>query len=149
MCVNSCSVMSDSATPWTMACQAPLSMGFFPSQNTRVGCHFLLQGVFLTQRWNPHLFSLQHCRQILYHGAMGKAPVIGECWLKKKKAQFKSWELGFPGDSLERICPPTQKAQVCSLIQEDPPCHGAAKPTLHKCCYALEPGTATADDFAL
>ena len=24
----SCSVMSDSATPWTVACQAPLSMGF-------------------------------------------------------------------------------------------------------------------------
>ena len=23
-----CSVMSDSATPWTVACQAPLSMGF-------------------------------------------------------------------------------------------------------------------------
>ena len=27
MCV--CLVMSDSATSWTMACQAPLSMGFF------------------------------------------------------------------------------------------------------------------------
>ena len=25
---ESCSVMSDSATPWTVACQAPLSMGF-------------------------------------------------------------------------------------------------------------------------
>ena len=23
-----CSVVSDSATPWTVACQAPLSMGF-------------------------------------------------------------------------------------------------------------------------
>ena len=31
MCVCVCesfSVMSDSATPWTVACQAPLSMGF-------------------------------------------------------------------------------------------------------------------------
>ena len=28
MCVLSCSVMSDSATPWTEAHQAPLSMGF-------------------------------------------------------------------------------------------------------------------------
>ena len=33
MCVNHCvwvslSVMSDSVTPWTLACQAPLSMGF-------------------------------------------------------------------------------------------------------------------------
>ena len=33
-------------------------------QNTGVGCHSLLQGVFPTQGWNP---SLLHCRQILYH----------------------------------------------------------------------------------
>jgi len=31
------------ATPWTVAVQAPLSMEF-PSKNTRMGCHFLLQG---------------------------------------------------------------------------------------------------------
>ena len=29
MCVLSCSVMSDSVTPWTVACQVPLSMEFF------------------------------------------------------------------------------------------------------------------------
>ena len=35
------SVMSDSLqTPWTVACQAPLSMG----ENTGVGCHALLPG---------------------------------------------------------------------------------------------------------
>ena len=28
------------ATPWTAACQAPLSMGFL-GKNTRVHCHFL------------------------------------------------------------------------------------------------------------
>ena len=26
---------------------------------TRVGCHFLLQGIFLTQRLNPHLLHWQ------------------------------------------------------------------------------------------
>ena len=31
------------ATLWTVAHQAPLSMGF-PGKNTRMGCHFLLQG---------------------------------------------------------------------------------------------------------
>ena len=37
-------VVSDSsATPWTVACQASLSMDF-PSKNTGVGSHFLLQG---------------------------------------------------------------------------------------------------------
>ena len=30
------------ANPWTVACQAPLSMGF-SRKNTGVGCHFLLQ----------------------------------------------------------------------------------------------------------
>ena len=37
-------VVSDSsATPWTVACQASLSMDF-TSKNTGVGSHFLLQG---------------------------------------------------------------------------------------------------------
>ena len=38
---------------WTVAHQAPLSMGC-PRQ---VGCHFLLQGIFLTQGSSPHLVS--------------------------------------------------------------------------------------------
>ena len=37
-------------TPWTVTCQAPLSMGF---------CHFLLQGIFLTQESNPGFSTLQ------------------------------------------------------------------------------------------
>ena len=45
---SSHSVMSDSATPWTVAYQAPLSMGF-SSKSTGVGCHFLLQGIFPTR----------------------------------------------------------------------------------------------------
>ena len=32
------------ATPWSVACQAPLFMGS-PGKNTGVGCHFLLQCV--------------------------------------------------------------------------------------------------------
>ena len=45
-CVHAQSVVSDSATPWTIACQAPLSMGF--SRLEYWSCHFLLQGVFPT-----------------------------------------------------------------------------------------------------
>ena len=59
----SCLVMFDSATPWTVAHQSPLSTEF-PGKNTRVGSHFLLQGIFLTQELNP---GPLHCRQILYH----------------------------------------------------------------------------------
>ena len=35
-------------TQWTVAHQAPLSMGF-PGKNTGAGCHFLLQGIFPAQ----------------------------------------------------------------------------------------------------
>ena len=48
------------ATPWTVACQAPLD---FPGKSPGVGCHFLLQGIFPTQGLNP---GLLHCRQMLY-----------------------------------------------------------------------------------
>ena len=36
----------------------------FPGENTRVGSHFLLQGIILTQGLNP---GLQHFRQTLYY----------------------------------------------------------------------------------
>ena len=39
----------------------------FPGNNTGVGCHFLLKGVFPTQGSNLHLLSLLHCRRFLYH----------------------------------------------------------------------------------
>ena len=38
-----CSVVSDYFSLWTIALKAPLSVGLL-SKNTRVGCHFLLQG---------------------------------------------------------------------------------------------------------
>ena len=44
-------------TPWAVACQMSLSMGL-SSKKTGVGCHFLLQGIFLTQGLNHHLPSL-------------------------------------------------------------------------------------------
>ena len=43
----------------------------FPGKNTVGCCHFLLQGIFLTQGSNPCL--LQHCRQILNHWATREA----------------------------------------------------------------------------
>ena len=42
-----------SVTPGTLARQAPLSMEFSRIlEDTGVGCHFLLQGIFLTQKLN-------------------------------------------------------------------------------------------------
>ena len=50
------------AVPWTVG--RFLCPWIFLGRNTGVGCHFLLQGVFLTHGLNP---SLSHGRQILYH----------------------------------------------------------------------------------
>ena len=49
-----------------MDCSPPGSSvhGDSPGQNSGVGCHALLQGIFPTQGLNP---GLSHCRQILYH----------------------------------------------------------------------------------
>ena len=45
------------AIPWTIPHQAPLSMEL-PRQEYGANCHFLLQGIFLTQGSNPHLLCL-------------------------------------------------------------------------------------------
>ena len=53
--------MSDCfATPWTVAPQAPLSVGYFPGKNTGVASHVLLQGIFPTQGSNLRLLCLLH-----------------------------------------------------------------------------------------
>ena len=58
------SVISDSSvTPWTVACQVPLSMNS-PGKNTGVGSHFLLQGIFPIQGSNARP---PQCRWVLHH----------------------------------------------------------------------------------
>ena len=66
------SVVSDSVqTPWTVAHQAPLSMGF-SRQDYWSGLPFPSPGIFPTQGLNP---GLLHCRQILYCLSYSKRPV--------------------------------------------------------------------------
>ena len=65
-CSQSLSHVLLSATPWTVARQAPLSMGF-PGKNTGVHCHFLLQGIFLTHGFNPNLLHWQMDFLPLWH----------------------------------------------------------------------------------
>ena len=45
-------------TSWMGALQAPLFLEF-SRQEYEVGCHFLLQGIVLTQGLNPHLLHWQ------------------------------------------------------------------------------------------
>ena len=46
-------------TPWTVALQAPLLLGF-SRQEYCWSCHFLLQGIFPTPRLNLHLLQFLH-----------------------------------------------------------------------------------------
>ena len=52
-----------------------------PAKNTGVGCHFLLQGIFLTQGSNS---CLRHCKWILYCLSHWEAPyvwsIVGTHW---------------------------------------------------------------------
>ena len=57
------SVISDSLWPNGPKPTRLLCPWNFPGKSTGVGCHSLLQGIFLTQGSNP---GLLHCRQILY-----------------------------------------------------------------------------------
>ena len=59
-------VVSDSLQPHGLQPTGLLCPWVFPGKNTGVGCHFLLQGIFLTQGLN---LSFLRCRQILYREA--------------------------------------------------------------------------------
>ena len=72
-CVLSCSVMSDPlANPGTPA--KLLCSWDSPGKNTGVDCHFLCQGIFLTQRSKS---PMSPCigRKILYHWATWGSPL--------------------------------------------------------------------------
>ena len=58
--------MSDSATPRTIDCRA-LCPWDFPSNNTEVGIHSLLQGIFPTQGSNPCFLYWQVGSLLLSH----------------------------------------------------------------------------------
>ena len=58
--------------PWTADFQVPLSIDS-PSKNNGVDSHSLLQGIFLTQGWNPGIWPY---RQILYCMSHEDSPTI-------------------------------------------------------------------------
>ena len=58
MCVLTCLVVSDYLPPHGLLCPWD-----FPGKNTGVGCHFLLQEIFLSQGSNLHLLNY---RQIFF-----------------------------------------------------------------------------------
>ena len=71
MCISQ-SVVSDSLSAHGLSPTRLLCPWNSSGKNTGVGCHSLLQGIFLTQGSNP---GLLHRRQILYHLSHQKSPM--------------------------------------------------------------------------
>ena len=76
----------------TLATQAGTSVhGDCPGKNTGVGCHALLQGIFLIQGSNP---GLPNCRQILWHLSQQESSRILE-WVaypfSRGSSQARNW----------------------------------------------------------
>ena len=65
--------MSDSLGPQGPQPARLLCPWDFSNMNAGVGCHFLLQGIFLTQGLNPHLQHPLYFRWILYCQATWEA----------------------------------------------------------------------------
>ena len=125
--------MSDSVTPQTVARQAPLSMGF-SSKNTGVGCHFLLQGIFLTQGLNPHLLCLLHWQV----DSLPLAPP-GKCLLK-----FMSIELVMLSNHLILCCTPAPvKQEDKNLWKYYGPCKWKGQTSVLEGALWLQGSTAT------
>ena len=60
----------------------------FPGKNTGASCHFLPQGIFLTQELNLHLL---HCRQILYRWPTGEALCKEKCYISNSSCYTTNW----------------------------------------------------------
>ena len=67
VCMLSRSFMSSSLRPHGLQPARLLCPWNSPGKNTGVGCHFLLQGIFLTQESNPHLPHCQADSLLLSH----------------------------------------------------------------------------------
>ena len=85
-CVLSCVRLL--ATPWTVIHTRLLCPWDFSVKKAGVNCHFLLQGIFLTQRSNPSLMSSALAGRFFTTGTPGKSYFIGMPQSKLNKLIF-------------------------------------------------------------
>ena len=106
----SCSVVSDSVTPWIVAHQAPLSIEF-SMQEDWVGCHFLLQGSSSPKDWTWVSWSIGRFftfyRQGYWNTKVWSAQIIEwlRGWILGGGYPLVSW---IPSDSPSSISRVTQ-----------------------------------------
>ena len=78
MCVL-CSVTSVLFDSWQLHGPQPARLLYpwdSPGKNTEVGCHALLQGIFLAQISNLHLLCLLNWQTVLYHWCHQEGPLV-------------------------------------------------------------------------
>ena len=104
--------MSNSLQPHGLQSARLLRPWDSPGKNTGVGCHALLQGIFLTQGSNLHLLLGW---RILDHGATRKAlPCIGIHWKTRHLTEQGRWKRGSGGRQELRVeCEGVSKASAC------------------------------------
>ena len=130
---HSCPTLCD---PMDRGAWWPTVHGDSPGKSTGVGCHALLQGIFLTQGSNPGLLL---CRWVLYHlshqGSWQKFPKIS-CI---KTAQF--WRSSGEDIVLSLLWPKLQslfgELRSCELYSMAPPPknHWIYIPKTDELCY--------------
>ena len=153
-------VMSGSATPWTLACQASLSMGL-SRQEYWSGLPFLTpRGTSQHRDWtwvSCIAGSLLHCRQVLYQLSHMGSPFILLSYLSVLPTNiFWYWserdtDIVYSGCSTWickpinkcggtspvvqwlRICLPVQGKRVQTLVLKHSTCHEAAGPVRCNC----------------
>ena len=138
--VESESVVAQGLTLWDpMECSLSGSSvhGIFPGKSAGVDCHFLRQGIFLTQESNP---GLPHCRQMLYRlshqGVLGYIKIISPllelnlqicplsvppptfwvltpCSARLSSFSLKSWKLPYLCWWLHFICLNSDTVSLC------------------------------------
>ena len=101
-----CSLFSHvrlSAAPWTVPARL-LCPWDFPGKNTGAGCHFQLQGTFLTQRSNPRLLLLLHWEAgslLPYHQGSEKASIDPS--LSRERGRLAPWTFPTPKDGIPEL----------------------------------------------
>ena len=89
----------------------------FPGKNTRVGCHFLLQGIFLTQELNLSL----SCISYIEGGFFTTEP------------PGKLWHVGSNPDPHDQESDPRHLHRKCGVWTTGPPLKSCS------CCFKLLP----------
>ena len=144
-----CSVARSCPTvcaPMDCSPQAPLSMGF-----PRVGCHFLLQGIFPSQQLNAHLLpwqvdSLPHVPLSTLASHIKQGPGITVSMFTLIPDAFKSGRSSRDFPLISLSCPGSVWNSTYIQLPPLPSCHPHHPPSLlpsgtvpQSVCHSLDP----------